>query len=103
MAIGMIGILIMQGDITYSWNEVVKSDFYLWLDNSHKAPRLSRAFNNLGKAYWDRGFYEEAFENYQKAADLNRDTNLRQLGVVHYNLGYTIWKFLLIMKRHSCT
>jgi tetratricopeptide (TPR) repeat protein len=87
MACGAILILVFLGDSTYTRNEIFRTEFNLWMDNTEKAPRISRTHNNLGKTYWELGMYNESYQEFIIASRLRRDVNLRQLGVVQCNLG----------------
>jgi protein O-mannosyl-transferase len=87
MAGGFALLLAFQGHTTFDRNDVVRSDVHLWLDNVRKAPELSRPRINLGKHYYEAGMYEDACREMKTAEDLNRDTNLRQIGIASYNLG----------------
>jgi tetratricopeptide (TPR) repeat protein len=87
MAGGLALLLAFQGHTTFERNDVVRSDVHLWLDNVRKAPGLSRPHINLARHYYEAGMYEEACLELKTAEDLNRDTNLRQIGLASYNLG----------------
>jgi tetratricopeptide (TPR) repeat protein len=87
MAAGFTLLLAFQGHTTFVRNDVVRSDVHLWLDNVRKTPNLSRPRINLAKQYYEAGMYDEAFRELKAAEDLNRDTNLRQIGLASYNLG----------------
>jgi protein O-mannosyl-transferase len=87
IAAGFTLILAFQGDTTFERNDIVRSDVHLWLDNARKAPELSRPHINLAKHYYEAGMYDEAFRELKTAEDLNRDTNLRQVGLASYGLG----------------
>jgi tetratricopeptide (TPR) repeat protein len=87
MAGGFALLLAFQGHTTFERNAVVRSDVHLWLDNVRKAPGLSRPHINLARHYYEAGMYEEALRELQTAEDLNRDTNLKQIGIASYNLG----------------
>jgi tetratricopeptide (TPR) repeat protein len=87
MAGGFSLLLAFQGHTTFERNDVVRSDVHLWLDNVRKAPGLSRPHINLGNHYAQAGMYDEALAAFTTAISLNYDTNLRQLGLAHYNLG----------------
>lgn len=80
-------LLAAQGHTVFVRNTIFKHPLLLWSDNVEKTPTLSRPFNNLGATYWDRGFYDEAYESYSRALSLNRQTNLLNLGVNLHNLG----------------
>ena len=87
MAGGLALLLAFQGHTTFERNDIVRSDVHLWLDNVRKAPDLSRPHINLARHYYEAGMYEEACRELKTAEDLNRDTNLRQIGLASYNLG----------------
>jgi tetratricopeptide (TPR) repeat protein len=87
MAAGFALILAFQGHTTFERNDVVRSDVHLWLDNVRKAPGLSRPHINLARHYYEAGMYEQAYIELKTAEDLNRDSNLRQIGLASYNLG----------------
>jgi protein O-mannosyl-transferase len=87
MAAGFALLLAFQGHTTFERNDIVRSDVHLWLDNVRKAPNLSRPHINLAKHYYEAGMYEKAVSEWEIAEDLNRDTNLRQVGLASYNLG----------------
>ena len=80
-------VLAAQGHTVFMRNKIFKHPLLLWADNAEKTPTLSRPYNNLGAAYWNLGFYDEAYDAYSKALALNRQTNLQNLGVNQYNLG----------------
>jgi tetratricopeptide (TPR) repeat protein len=84
---GLTLLLVFQSHSTFERNDVVRSDVHLWLDNVRKAPGLSRPHINLGKHYYEAGMFEEAIREMKTAETLNRDSNLRQIGIASYNLG----------------
>ncbi len=88
MVAAAVGFFIFaQGHTVFVRNNIFKSPLYLWSDNVEKTPTLSRPYNNLGAAYWDLGRYEEAYEAYSKALEIDGQTNLLNRGVNLYNLG----------------
>jgi len=87
MAGGLALLLAFQGHTTFHRNDIVRSDVHLWLDNVRKSPELSRPRINLAKQYYEAGMYDDAFRELKTAEDLNRDTNLRQIGLASYGLG----------------
>ena len=87
LAGGIALLLAFQGHTTFERNDIVRSDMHLWLDNVQKAPNLSRPRINLAKHYYEAGMYDEAYRELKTAEDLNRDTNMRQIGLASYNLG----------------
>ena len=87
MAGGFALLLAFQGHTTFERNDIVRSDLHLWLNNVRKAPNLSRPRINLAKHYYEAGMYDDAYRELKTAEDLNRDTNLRQIGIASYNLG----------------
>jgi tetratricopeptide (TPR) repeat protein len=87
LAGGLALLLAFQGHTTFGRNDIVRSDLHLWLDNVRKAPNLSRPRINLARHYYEAGMYDEAYRELKIAEELNRDTNLRQIGLASYNLG----------------
>lgn len=82
--------LVFFGASTHARNEIFRTELTLWQDNVQKSPRLFRTHNNLGRALWKSGRHEEAFQAFGRAdriSRLGRDANLRQAGVVQFNLG----------------
>jgi hypothetical protein len=49
MVCGVILILVFLGDSTYTRNEIFRTEFNLWIDNTEKAPLMSRTHNNLDR------------------------------------------------------
>jgi tetratricopeptide (TPR) repeat protein len=84
---GLALLLAFQGHTTFERNEIVSSDLHLWVDNVRKAPELSRPRINLAKHYYEAGMYDKAYIELKTAEELNRDTNMRQIGLASYNLG----------------
>lgn len=80
-------LMAFQGHTTFERNDVARSDVHLWLDNVRKAPNLSRPRINLAKHYYEAGMYDDAYRELKTAEELNRDTNLRQIGLASFNLG----------------
>ncbi len=72
---------------TWMYNRVFRSELSLWMDVVAKSPRMSLAHNNLGKVLWNAGLYEKAHQHFLKAFELDRYNDLRQKGLVYYNLG----------------
>lgn len=71
---------------TYVRNHIFRSELTLWKDVIRKSPRLSIAYNNLGRAMKMRGETQKAFIEYRKALSIDRFMNNLQKGIVHYNL-----------------
>jgi len=80
-------LLFAQGHTVLVRNALFVHPHLLWTDNVEKTPTLSRPYNNLGVAYWNRGVYDKAYELYSKAGSLDRHTNLSNRGVNLHNLG----------------
>lgn len=80
-------LIAAQGHTVFVRNDIFKHPLLLWSDNVEKTPTLSRPYNNLGAAYWNLGFYDEAYEAYSRALEINKHSNLLNLGVNQYNLG----------------
>lgn len=80
-------LLFAQGHTVYLRNTLFTHPLLLWADNVEKSPNLSRTHNNLGVAYWDLGFTDDAYKHYTTALSLNRQTNLKNHAVNLYNIG----------------
>lgn len=80
-------VLIAQGDTVYRRNQVFSSEKYLWLDNSRKAPNLSRPHINLSMAYAREGNYQEALIEAKKAVALNKYQSITARVVGLTNIG----------------
>lgn len=91
-------IFLLQGHTVYERNADFSHPLLLWTDNSIKAPNLSRPHNNLGKAYWEMGRYEEAFHHFSTAVYLDRPNNYLNRAVFLHNLGH----YYLVVKK-DCT
>jgi Tfp pilus assembly protein PilF len=87
VALGIVIILIGEGDITYSRNNIVSDDFLLWFDNIDKSPGLSRPHGNLGRIYYINNEKEKALQEYEKAIILNKFGSKEALAIQEYNLG----------------
>jgi Tfp pilus assembly protein PilF len=88
VALGIVIILIGEGDITYSRNKIVSDDFLLWFDNINKSPGLSRPHTSIGRIYYNYNEKEKALQEYKKAMILNNfgGSNV-SLAIQEYNLG----------------
>ncbi len=52
---------------TIARNVVWQSDMALWEDAVRKSPNKGRAHHNLGRVYDRKGFFDEAYAQYQAA------------------------------------
>jgi len=87
VALGAAFLLITQGQAVFMRNETLRSNLALWEDNVKKAPNLSRAHNNLGGEYFNRGFRSKAFQEVSRALELNNYPRLQQGADIEYNMG----------------
>jgi tetratricopeptide (TPR) repeat protein len=94
VTLGVIIIIFGLGDTTYRRNEIVSSEFLLWLDNIEKYPLLSRPHTNMGLFYLERDQKEKGLYHFKKAIELNhfsnayvRDIQDQNLGVYYYHQG----------------
>lgn len=79
--------VISNGHSVFAYNHVFRSELLLWLDVIDKSPRLSVAYNNLGKVCWNMGLFEKAHRQFEHAYHLDRYNDRRQKGMVYHNLG----------------
>ena len=87
VALGIVIILVGEGDITYNRNNIVSDDFLLWFDNIDKSPGLSRPHANTGRIYFMYNQKEKALQEYKKAMTLNNYGNNDILAIQQCNLG----------------
>jgi tetratricopeptide (TPR) repeat protein len=64
-------IILILTATTYARNMIWKDPVVLWEDIVSKSPEKARPHNNLGQAYWTKGFKDKAFEQYSIAVKLN--------------------------------
>jgi Flp pilus assembly protein TadD len=69
-AILAVIVLVLAGS-TYARNVLWKDKVSLWEDVVGKSPNSSRAYNNLGIAYYEKGRNDEAIRMYEHAIALN--------------------------------
>jgi tetratricopeptide (TPR) repeat protein len=81
--IALITVIVVLLSIgTYTRNTIWKDPQTLWEDVIAKAPNNSRAYNNLGVVYKERGEFDKSIEQFEKSLRANRDYT-----AVYYNLG----------------
>lgn len=87
-------VIAAQGHTVNMYNYLFKDPYILWSDNVEKAPNLSRPHNNLGKILWAWGLYDNAFESYEKAYQLNGFSTLPMVAAPLNNMGcyYYVYK-----------
>jgi tetratricopeptide (TPR) repeat protein len=64
-------IIVILTGTTYARNMIWKDPVVLWEDVVSKSPEKARPHNNLGEAYWEKGFKDKAFEQYSIALKLD--------------------------------
>jgi tetratricopeptide (TPR) repeat protein len=87
VALGIVVILVGEGDNSYNRNKIVSDDLFLWLDNINKSPRLSRPHSNLGRVYANSHMNKKALFEYQKAIALNNFGSKYALAIQEHNSG----------------
>jgi tetratricopeptide (TPR) repeat protein len=83
----IVGIITANGFGTYLYNEVLRTDLGLWLNNAAKTPRLSVVQNNLANVLLDLGRTAEALPLLTAAIEHDRFNNPGQKSKTYYNLG----------------
>lgn len=76
-----------QGHTVNTYNFIFRDPYILWSDNVEKAPNLSRPHNNLGDILWARGLYDNAYQSYEKAYQLNSFSTLSMVAAPINNMG----------------
>jgi Tfp pilus assembly protein PilF len=87
VALGIVIILVGEGDITYGRNKIISDDFLLWFDNINKSPGLSRPHSNMGSIYFNYNEKEKTLQEYNEAIILNKFGNKESLAMQKSNLG----------------
>jgi tetratricopeptide (TPR) repeat protein len=77
--------VLMFCTLTFSRNAVWADSVTLWADAAKKAPYSARAFVNWGDALMARNEYKEAITQLDKALEIEKDTNERN--IIYLNLG----------------
>jgi tetratricopeptide (TPR) repeat protein len=80
-------VCLSFGYTTFAYNRMFSTEWSLWSHAVRRAPLLSLTHSNLGNTYWNAGLRGLALDEFKKAFDLDRYTNLYQKGLVLYNLG----------------
>ncbi len=74
-------LIILLGALTLDRNRVWTDELHLWQDAVRKNPHSPRTHNNLGKAYYEQGFLDQALVHFQKSNE-----NIPRHIAVQYNL-----------------
>jgi Flp pilus assembly protein TadD len=84
-------IILGLASATYARNILWKDKVSLWEDVLRKSPSSSRAYNNLGLAYNEKGLQERAIEMYRRSIAANPRFSLAysNLGVAYAGIGRT--------------
>ncbi|HAX61673.1 MAG TPA: hypothetical protein DCX95_03820 [Elusimicrobia bacterium] len=83
-----MAVVLLFSYLTLMRNFDYKDDTTLWLKTITLSPS-TRAFNNLGTAYWDKKYYSDAIISWKKAIELD-DKNAEafaNLGAASFELG----------------
>ena len=70
-AVLLVIVIIVGSFWTYERNQVWRDRLSIWQDCVNKSPQKARPHNNLGVALADKGHYNDAIEQYQKALQIN--------------------------------
>jgi tetratricopeptide (TPR) repeat protein len=79
------GALLILGILSWQRAWVYGSEETLWTDTLAKNPNCWLGYNNLGKAFSDRGQFDEAMASYQKSLAINPNYSR-----AHFNLGLVL-------------
>ena len=94
VALGIVIVLVGEGDITYNRNNIVSDDFLLWFDNIDKSPGLSRTHANMGRIYFIYNKKEKALQEYKKAMILNNFGNEQIWAIQQCNMGILYFEMM---------
>lgn len=67
----MVCIVIALSLLTYNRNKVWGDEFLFWSDVVRKSPNKARPHNDLGLAYFKKGDFDSALEQYNRAIELD--------------------------------
>lgn len=84
-----VAVVLAFSSATYARNMVWQSEIALWKDAVKKSPQKARPHNNLGFAYKEKDFFDEAIREYLTAVKLKRDfvDAYNNLGVAYREKG----------------
>jgi len=85
----MVSALLVLAVMTYSRNNIWRSESSLWQDVTEKSPGKARGHYNLGLAYQKQGRIPDAIKSYQKAVSIKSDyvDAIYNLATCYYSLG----------------
>lgn len=77
--------------VTYNRNRYWTSELAMWQDVIKKSPRNQRGYNNLARAYNEKGLHDKAIENYLISIKIKQDDPVvhRYLGIAYNDKGLT--------------
>jgi tetratricopeptide (TPR) repeat protein len=97
IAVIIWGALVLGlGASAYARNQIWRDDLLLWHDTVSKSPNKARPHLNRGNAYLDRGLYQKALEDYNRALEIDPG-----YAEAHYNSGliYALRKDYALAKK----
>jgi tetratricopeptide (TPR) repeat protein len=72
LALGILSIVVVSlAGLSFERNKVWSDGLTLWGDVVAKAPNKARGFNNRGRAYFERQYYDLALQDFNRALMLN--------------------------------
>ena len=97
-------VILVLSSATYARNTLWSEKISLWEDTVRKSPGSTRANNNLGIAYYEKGRYDEAIKMYERAISLspvhlNAYMNLGVVFAVTRRLDEAIEEFSAVIAR----
>jgi len=75
--------------LTFTRNFFWKDELTLWNDTVRKSPQKARPYHNRGNAYKDKGEFDRALSDYNKALAIDPDLAISYVnrGIIHQNKG----------------
>ena len=87
ISVPIILLILLFSYWTYERSSIWGDPISLWMDAVKKSPFKARPHNNLGFAYQEKGRFNEAIKEHQKALAINPNYAL-----AHYNLGLAYYE-----------
>jgi len=83
LTVTILSILVFcYSFMAHEKNKVWIDEFTLWTDAIHKSPNKARPYNNQGLAYYNKGEFDQALSDYNKAIEIDPE-----LAEAHNNIG----------------
>lgn len=99
--VALAGLTLVLTFASGARNRVWADELALWKDNASKSPGKARAWGNLGKAYQERGQFDQARAAFERTLELDprQVRALNNLALIHLNQLNEPWKARQLLER----